>query len=191
MGGVGMSGNSAVYTFTNWRYAKLFSLANNVPFFQLERRNKAKSTLLLKSIDDPGFQLIISLCITATIVFGTSVFMNSLNSSTSVPSYNLPSNVSTPQDNSYSSNSKEDRLNSMNQDLESRKSEIDSMESDLQSLESDLDYYEQLFNESNSQEDADLYNETLDEYQSLYNDYEAAIDEYNNIVNEYNALLNQ
>lgn len=192
MGGVGMSGNSVVYIFTNWRYAKLFSLANDVTFFQIERRNKAKSNLLLRAIDDPGFQLIISLCIAAVIAIGVSLFIGSLNGDTSDSNYNSTSDVSAPEEvTSYDSNSAEDQINSLEQDIESRKSEIQSMESDLQSLESDLDYYEQLFNESNSQEDADQYNETLDEYNSLYSDYEVAIDEYNQKVNEYNTLIAQ
>jgi hypothetical protein len=183
MGGIDMSGYTTTYTFTNWRYAKLFAMANQTSLFESERRNRAKSTAFIKAVDHPIRVLFLTLIIT-----GALLFVNSLLTSTNAPSISNSTAGPSTSSGSLDTQTKQQKFDAMKEDLESRSGEIKSMEIQLKNLQSDLELYENMYKSSKSNVDADLYNNTLDEYKRLYDDYDNAINEYNKIVKEYNEL---
>lgn len=194
LGGIGMSGNTTTYTFTNWRYAKLFANSNHVSITESKRRNRAKARAYIKAIDHPIGVLFLALVFTGAglIAFGNSLTAQTSYSSpaatTQKPStsYTLPA---TTQSNS-GKQTKQQELDVMEADLNKRKARIENMEDELEGLLSDLEYYESMYNSSKSNTYVDLYNNTLDDYNDLYDEYDQAIDEYNDIVADYNALSN-
>jgi hypothetical protein len=194
LGSIGMSGNTTTYTFTNWRYAKLFANSNHVSMTESKRRNRAKARAYIKSIDHPIGVLFLAFVFTGAglIAFGNSLTAQTSYSSpaaaTQKPStsYTLPA---TTQSNS-GKQTKQQELDAMEADLNKRKARIENMEDELEGLLSDLEYYESMYNSSKSNTYVDLYNNTLDDYNDLYDEYDQAIDEYNDIVADYNALSN-
>jgi hypothetical protein len=74
LGGIGMSGNTTIYTFTNWKYAKLFANANHVRIFESARRNRAKASAYIKAIDHPIKELFFTLVLTCAILIAFFYF---------------------------------------------------------------------------------------------------------------------
>lgn len=199
LGGIEMSGNTTTFTFTNWRYAKLFAAANARNYTESNRRNRVKSRSYLRAIDHPVGVCFSTLALTGIMLFFFgSTLLSSLDSLlprssvASSSSYSNPSSTSKPSTNSSSSNikTKQQRLNAMEADLNEHLAEIEDMEDKLKGLADDIDYYESQYNLTNSNSYANLYNDTVDEYNNLYDKYDRAINEYNNLVAEYNALNN-
>jgi len=56
------------YTFTNWRYAKLFAFANNSRVIESKKRNSAKRQLLISAIDYPVIRGIAVMIATSLIL---------------------------------------------------------------------------------------------------------------------------
>ncbi|MEA4919418.1 MAG: hypothetical protein VB078_00635 [Clostridiaceae bacterium] len=194
LGGIGMSGNIATYTFANWRYAKLFANANHVSMTESKRRNRVKARAYIKAIDHPIGVLFLALVFTGAglIAFGNSLMAQTSYSSPAVATQKPSTSYTSPattQSNS-STQTKQQKLDAMEADLNKRKAEIENMEDKLKGLLSDLDHYKSMYNSSKSNTYADLYNNMLDDYNDLYDKYEQAIDEYNDIVADYNAMSN-
>ncbi len=196
LGGIEMSGNTTTYTFTNWRYAKLFATANGRNYSESNRRNRVKSRSYLRAIDHPIGVCVSTLALTGIMLFffGSTLLysMDSLlpgSSVTNSSSYSNPSSTSKPSSNpSSNTNTKQQRLKAMEADLNERLAEIKDMEDELESLADDVDYYESQYNLTQNNTYVNSYNDAVDEYNNLYNKYDRAINEYNDIVAEYNAL---
>ena len=196
LGGIEMSGNTTTYTFTNWRYAKLFAAANGRNYTESDRRNRVKSRSYLRAIDHPIGVCFSVLALTGIILFffgSTLIYsLDSLLPRSSVPSsssYSNSSSISKPSTNpSSNTKTKQQRLNAMEADLNERLAEIKDMEDELEGLADDIDYYESQYNLTQDNSYANSYNDAVDEYNDLYNKYDRAIHEYNDLVEEYNAL---
>ncbi len=196
LGGIEMSGNTTTFTFTNWRYAKLFAAANARNYTESNRRNRVKSRSYLRAIDHPIGVCFSTLALTGIMLFffGSTLLssLDSLLPGSSVPSsssYSNPSSTSKPSTNSSSNTkTKQQRLNAMEADLNERLAEIKNMEDELKGLADDIDYYESQYNLTNNNSYVNSYNDAVDEYNNLYNKYDRAINEYNDLVTEYNAV---
>lgn len=194
LGGIEISINAVTFTFTNWRYAKLFANANYGRITESERRNRAKARAYIKAIDHPIGVLFLALVFTGAglIAFGNSLATQTSYSSpattTQKPSTSYTSPATTPSNSS--TQTKQQKLNAMQADLNKRLAEIEAMEDELEGLLSDLEYYESMYNSTQSNTYVNLYNNTLADYNDLYDEYEQAIDEYNDIVADYNVLFN-
>lgn len=185
MSGIDASGE-VTFTFTNWRYAKLFAEANNADLYESRRRNRVKSTAFIKSIDHPIKTLFITLGVAGAVilVIGNSIpfvtgYANSGNDSA------VDSSISSESANTQT---KQQKLDAMEKDLDSRKKAIQGLESQLNGLSSDLGNYKSRYDSNPNSTNADLYNNTLDKYNNLYDDYNNAINAYNELVEEYNNL---
>ena len=195
LGGIGMSGNTTTFTFTNWKYSKLFTDANHSSMTESARRNRAKSRAYIKAIDRPFAVLFLVLFFTGAglIAFGNSLVAQTSYSSPSNNTQNPSTNYTSPSSAPFNSSmqTKQQKLDAMGTDLNKRKAEIENIEHKLEGLQADLDNYKSLYNSTQSDTYANLYNNTLDDYNSLYDEYDQAINQYNGLVADYNSLLNQ
>jgi len=159
--------------------------SNNASLSESKQQSQVKGRAYFR----PSGRLVKFLFLATFIALGN---LNSLRNSQ--PSYSsTPTNSQTspaaPQNN-LGKQTKQQRLDAMEEELNKSKIEIENMEVELDGLLADLEYYEAEYNSSNNGTYANLYNSTLDDYNILYDKYDQAVSQYNDIVAEYNALLN-
>ncbi|MDD4756755.1 MAG: hypothetical protein PHG29_11805, partial [Prolixibacteraceae bacterium] len=137
--------NGASYYFTNWHYAKLFSEANNSEVEEYFQRNRAKPQSLLKALESPILNslLVIIIVIGISFIYGNNIIGQ--NNNTSLTSQQIQNSNNQNKNTTSNTQTKKQRLDSIEGDLSNRLIKINAMERKLNNLEQDIEHNEYMY----------------------------------------------
>lgn len=207
----GYYGREIIFNFTNWKYAKLFSIENGGviegredfilgKIVEVPSKNTAASQKYLGAIKNPVLSGIGSMAI-FTLVF---LLVMNLNLGFPIDAQNKDtssagSQSSTQNGNSSKSNSntkstsEQEKINNqlklIEDELDNLDDVISDMEIEIKSLADDIEYYEIMYYEEEDEYYKYMYEDSIDEYNYMIKRYEDTINNYNDMVNDYNNFL--